>query len=98
MAKKNFEGEGNPSAVPFEKIEFPKVNTIDPNPIMKEGNAGGGRHGHGQRVELADSELAVLKVLLDRDRTSKIVHGGLKSILSLSDAETATLLNFLRRI
>lgn len=88
MPKKNFEGEGNPSMTPFEKIEFPKIMTIDPNPIMKE----------GKRVELADSELTVLKTLLDRDRTSKQVHGGLKSILSLSDDETEILLNFLRRI
>jgi hypothetical protein len=88
MPKKNFEGEGNPSTVPFEKIELPKIKTIDPNPIMKE----------GKHLELADSELAVLKVLLDRDRTSKIVHGGLKSILSLNDEQAWVLLNFLRRI
>lgn len=84
---KKFEGEGNPS-VPFEKIELPKIKTIDPNPIMKE----------GKHVELADSELNVLKKLLDRDRTSKIVHGGLKTILSFNDEEAAVLLNFLRRI
>jgi hypothetical protein len=69
-------------------MELPKIRTFDPNPIAKP----------GKMVELADSEVEVLRTLLDRDRTSKIVHGGLKSLLNFSDREAETLLNFLRRI
>lgn len=43
-------------------------------------------------------EKDVLKKVLDRQRTSAVVHGGLKSLLSLTDDESAVLLAFLRRV
>lgn len=91
---KKFEGEGNPSEdtvaplAPLEYLELPRLVTIDPNLIMEEGT----------RVEIARVEMDVLKKLLDRDRTARLVHGGLKSLLTLSDDDEAILLNFLRRI
>jgi hypothetical protein len=47
---------------------------------------------------VSDAEREVLKKLLDRDRTSRIVHGGLKQLLQLSDDEVKSLLGFLDRI
>lgn len=47
---------------------------------------------------LSTEEVRVLKVLLDRQRTSEIVHGGLKSLLQLNDADADVLLNLLKRI
>ena len=43
-------------------------------------------------------EVKVLRVLLDRQRTSEVVHGGLKSLLQLNDADADVLLRLLRRI
>lgn len=47
---------------------------------------------------VSDRERAVLKIILDRDRTSRVVHGGLKSLLQLTDEDAKTLLGFLDRI
>lgn len=47
---------------------------------------------------VSDTEREVLKKLLDRDRTSIVVHGGLKQLLQFSDDEVKTLLGFLDRI
>jgi hypothetical protein len=47
---------------------------------------------------LNPEEVRVLKVLLDRQRTSEVVHGGLKSLLQLNDADAAVLLHLLKRI
>jgi hypothetical protein len=49
-------------------------------------------------LEVTSAERDVLRKLLDRDRTSREVHGGLKSLLSFSDVEAAALLGFLKRI
>lgn len=49
-------------------------------------------------VRITLEEIAVLKKLLDRDRTSRVVHGGLKSLLTFSDEEIGTLLGFLDRL
>lgn len=49
-------------------------------------------------VQLSPEEVAVLETLLDRDHTAAIVHGGLKGLLSLNDAQTRALLGLCRRI
>ncbi len=51
-----------------------------------------------QGVIITAEEREVLKKVLDRDRTSKLVHGGLKSLLTLTDDDVRTLLGFLDRI
>lgn len=49
-------------------------------------------------VVISPEEEDVLKKLLDRDRTSRIVHGGLKSLLTFTDDEISILLGFLDRV
>lgn len=51
-----------------------------------------------QEVFVTIPESEVLRKVLDRDRTSAIVHGGLKGILGLTDDEARTLIGFLRKI
>jgi hypothetical protein len=84
---KKFEGEGNPIDVIADVTVLPTEIVIRREPVASKPS-----------VLINDAERDVLKKVLDRDRTSKIVHGGLKSILSLNDDETTALLNFLRRI
>lgn len=80
---KKFEGEGNPS----ESFNIPgeAVLRVEPTPALRV-------------TTISDEEHRVLKTLLDRDRTSRIVHGGLKSLLGLSDDDVSVLLTFLDRI
>lgn len=52
----------------------------------------------GTSTLISETERAVLKKLLDRNRTSMAVHGGLKSLFVLSDEEASALLGFLERI
>lgn len=88
MAKKAFEGEGNPTDAQF----IPGKTETTLNLIrIRSGKV-------DWQVEISEEERLVLKVLLDRDRTSRIVHGGLKSLLTLSDEQATTLLGFLDRI
>ncbi len=47
---------------------------------------------------LTSEERVVLKTILDRDRTAKLMHGGLKSLLTLTDDQATTLIRFLERI
>lgn len=82
MPKKTFEGEGNPVEKPIESNNL-LIGSAVPD---------------GSVAVVSDEERRVLKVLLDRDRTSKLVHGGLKSLLALSDDDSLTLLGFLDRI
>lgn len=95
MPKKNFEGEGNPSSLHvYENKDFQGEST---------GFKGKSELGElvvsvGTSVLITDAEREVLKTVLDRDRTSRVVHGGLKSILQLSDEDAKTLLGFLDRI
>ena len=49
-------------------------------------------------VAISVTEREVLKKLLDRDRTSRLMHGGLKSLLTFNDYEIGLLLGFLDRI
>lgn len=80
-----FKGEGNPVDVDELKpilIADLAMTNVD----------------RGPRVDITPEEKAVLKKLLDRDRTSRIVHGGLKSHLTFSDEEIGVLLGFLDRI
>jgi hypothetical protein len=49
-------------------------------------------------LQVSSAERAVLKVLLDRQKTSKLVHGGLKSLLTLTDDQERILLAFLERV
>lgn len=51
----------------------------------------------GREMRLSAAEVDALRELLDRDRTAKVVHGGLKGLLSLSDDDVAALLGFLKR-
>jgi hypothetical protein len=48
--------------------------------------------------DISPREREVLKKVLDRNRTSMAVHGGLKSILVLTDEEASALLGFLERV
>lgn len=89
MAKKTFEGEGNPS------VGVPTGETINSGLDLKISEAAKIK---GRAVLLTEDELRVLKVLLDRDRTSRLVHGGLKSLLTMSEDDVRTLLNFLDRV
>jgi hypothetical protein len=52
----------------------------------------------GVSVLISEQEKTVLKKVLDRNRTSMAVHGGLKSLFVLTDEETTALLGFLERI
>ncbi len=52
----------------------------------------------GESLQISSAERAVLKVLLDRQKTSKLVHGGLKSLLTLTDDQETILLAFLERV
>lgn len=85
MPNKNFEGEGNPAE--FIKTQLDKLSVEEDYYLPKR-----------RMVEVSDAEHSVLKKVLDRDRTAKLVHGGLKSLLTLTDEEASVLLNFLDRI
>lgn len=85
MPKKTFDGEGNPSE--FIKTQLDKLAAEEDYYLPKR-----------KMVEISDAEHEVLKKLLDRDRTSKQVHGGLKSLLTMTDDDINTLLGFLSRI
>jgi acyl-coenzyme A synthetase/AMP-(fatty) acid ligase len=82
--KGEFEGEGNPEFIPG-RVEA-QVQLV--------------RLGRPAdwAVEITEAERQVLKRLLDRERTARIVHGGLESLLTLSRDDVATLLGFLDRI
>lgn len=47
---------------------------------------------------ISPGEREVLKRVLDRERTSREAHGGLRGVLSLTSADADVLLAFLRRI
>lgn len=91
MAKKNFEGEGNPVEPGPGVLDVAEVTG---RVLIVKGPPAATTAGS----TVAADERAVLKKVLDRDRTSKQVHGGLKSLLGLTDDETAALLRFLNRI
>ncbi len=89
MAKKTFEGEGNPSVGTLTgefNVGIPNLKIAEP------------AKSQGTPLILTNEERRVLKVLLDRDRTARQVHGGLKSLLTLSDDDVRTLLTFLERV
>jgi len=102
MSKKNFEGEGKPSSVIVKSITptgaTATISEAGPVVVGVVVHAQGTITAVAHHTILTDAEKATLRVLLDRDRTSKQVHGGLRSILNLSESEAETLLNFLRRI
>lgn len=52
----------------------------------------------GVRLELTLEEAEVLRKVRERDRTAAIVHGGLKSLLTLSDDDYSTLMSILNRL
>ncbi len=52
----------------------------------------------GFTIEISSEERAVLREVLDRDRTARIVHGGLQGILSLNREQAHVLIEFLKRI
>lgn len=98
MPKKNFEGEGNPTSFQiYENKDF-KPEPSEPTGIKGKSELGELVVTLGTSVLITDAERVVLKTILDRDRTSRIVHGGLKSLLQLSDEEVKALLGFLDRI
>ena len=68
------------------------------NPTEDLGPTGSQIPNEVQLVSITPLERRVLKDLLDRDRTSRIVHGGLKSLLTFNDDEIGVLLGFLDRI
>lgn len=95
---KKFEGEGNPSEIvvdlPLEETPRYVAGVVESTIQMQRISAGKADWA----IEMSEEERLVLKKLLDRDRTAKIVHGGLRTLLSFTDDEADTLLNFLRRI
>jgi hypothetical protein len=82
---KRFEGEGNPVEI---AVDLPAEQV--PGFVQEVVAA--------MAITLSDAERDVLRVVLDRDRTSKLVHGGLKSLLTLTDDQATTLLGLLNRV
>jgi acetolactate synthase regulatory subunit len=82
--KTQFAGEGNPA---------------NPGPgVLDVARLHGFTVGHVEVKTVSDAERKVLKTVLDRDRTGKIVHGGLKALLNLTDEDAHVLISFLKRI
>jgi hypothetical protein len=87
MPKKTFEGEGNPTD------GFPPAKTTTTIQLQRIRGT-----KVDWQVEISEEERLILKLLLDRDRTSRLVHGGLQSLLQLTDEQARTLLGLLDRL
>lgn len=88
--KSDFDGEGNPTVglvVPVAGKNELKLAADSPANLSTS-----------HPVEVTDAERRALLVLRDRDRTSRVAHGGLKSLLQLSDDDARLILGFLNRL
>jgi hypothetical protein len=94
MSKKTFTGEGNPSD-PVMGVVVPAIDGKTKHTLSTQRIASADADWS---VEISNAERDVLKIVLDRDRTSKQVYGGLQGILGISRDEAATLIEFLKRL
>lgn len=90
----SFSGEGNPSDMTVVDPGSPVRGHVDIKMNLTRVTSGKA----DWLLEMSEQERLVLRKVLDRERTSKMVHGGLKSILQLSDEDAVTFINFLKRI